>query len=666
LLAWLIVLLPVAAATLAGAALRIPSLVSTLLVAYLALVAAMVGAVLILSPFREVTQGGLAAAEAVVLAGALAWWWARGRPGLPTTAARKAVREVLARPETALFLIGAIALLGYELLLAVTVPPNNWDSLTYHLARAAAWAQHGGVFWIQNAPTGRLNQSQPVAEQTILFLFAATKKSTLFALPQYTALLASLTAVYGTARRLGFQARPAACSAFLLASFSLVAFESTTAQNDLFAASFPAVAVCLLLGGSRTETLLAGAALGIGIGAKLTVAFVLPVVFALALVRGWRVLRLVVAGALGGLLIGGWGYAFNAWHAGSGFEGPGSVSQLLVSPAFPRSVKTVFQYLYRLLDISVLSHRLITELWIAALVAAALAAASGFRRGGLRRAGLQAAAVGVPLAAPIIVIGVAAVLAFATKEAHIPVHTSDFAGSVSRYANEDESAFGPVGALMLLGVPLLVAIRPGRTELRLLAASVPLFLIIFSLLSLFDPLDMRYFVVAAVLEAPVFAFVLGNRLAVSALLVVAVVTTYVSVTQERQKPYLSAAGHPWHMTQDQALGFVSDSSVAPAYADYEALVPTRACVGAVLGPDEPSYLLWGRNRTRKVFYLSSENTLQAVYGAGLYYVVISTRFEAPVADQFKGVGWTIHPLSSFWLLAVAPHPARAGQCGSAS
>jgi hypothetical protein len=35
--------------------------------------------------------------------------------------------------------------------------------------------------------------------------------------------------------------RPSACAAFLLATFSLIALESSTAQNDLVAASFSAI-----------------------------------------------------------------------------------------------------------------------------------------------------------------------------------------------------------------------------------------------------------------------------------------------------------------------------------------------------------------------------------------------------------------------------------------
>src|SRR4029077_1671868 len=105
--------------------------------------------------------------------------------------------------------------------------PNNWDSLASHLSRAPAWHQYGGIHWIANAPTGRLNEFQPLAEQEILFVFVATGSTALFALPQYVGQLAILLAVYGTARRLGYTAQSAARSSALLAMLSLIALEST-------------------------------------------------------------------------------------------------------------------------------------------------------------------------------------------------------------------------------------------------------------------------------------------------------------------------------------------------------------------------------------------------------------------------------------------------------
>ena len=71
--------LAVAAAILAACALRLPSLVATALAAYIGLVAQLGFATWTLSPFRDVTSVGLAAEEAVLVAGAATAWWLRGR-----------------------------------------------------------------------------------------------------------------------------------------------------------------------------------------------------------------------------------------------------------------------------------------------------------------------------------------------------------------------------------------------------------------------------------------------------------------------------------------------------------------------------------------------------------------------------------------------------------
>jgi len=115
--------------------------------------------------------------------------------------------------------IYAFGVLGYELLVALTAAPNNYDSLTYHLSRAADWKQHASIEWIANAPTARMNEFQPLAEQEILFGFVAAGSGVLYALPQFIAQLAILTAVYGASRRLGFERLAAVRGAALLATF---------------------------------------------------------------------------------------------------------------------------------------------------------------------------------------------------------------------------------------------------------------------------------------------------------------------------------------------------------------------------------------------------------------------------------------------------------------
>jgi hypothetical protein len=100
-------------AVLVGLALRLPSLVSTLLASYLAWVVNLGLVTLVLSPFREVDRGGLAVVEAIILVGAFAVWWLRGRFVPLFGPARAALAEVASSPWTLLFLIAVVALLGY-------------------------------------------------------------------------------------------------------------------------------------------------------------------------------------------------------------------------------------------------------------------------------------------------------------------------------------------------------------------------------------------------------------------------------------------------------------------------------------------------------------------------------------------------------------------------
>ena len=312
----LIVVLALTALLLA-AGLRLDGVVATLVAAYVIAVGELVALTTVLSPFRAVTREGLAVAELVLGLTVVAAWWRLGRPRPPLGRAAVTLRQVLRDPATLVLLLVCPAVVGYELLLVLSVPPNNWDSLTYHLARAAAWAQHGGVYWIDNAPTDRINEFQPLAEQEILFLFVAAGSGALFALPQFVAQLAIVLAVYTSARRLGYGVEAAAGSSLLFSTFTIVALEATTAQNDLVAASLPAAAAALVLGTRRSETALAGLAAGLMLGVKLTTIFVLPVLVILAALRGRRPL-LQFAGATVGTFValGAWGFVRNVAETG--------------------------------------------------------------------------------------------------------------------------------------------------------------------------------------------------------------------------------------------------------------------------------------------------------------------------------------------------------------
>ena len=176
----------------------------------------------------------------------------------------------------------------------------------------------------------------------------------------------------------------AACSAALLSTFSLVALESMTAQNDLVAASFPAVAACLILGGSSVELVLAGAALGLGLGTKLSTAFVWPALALLAWPMGRRAYLRILAGAsvsfapARSLGILAEPRSYRAACSAPGFETDVGVCAIAHEPRrrpFSTSSTGCF-------DVSVISNRLIVRLAVVGVIAALLIGVQRSRRSG--------------------------------------------------------------------------------------------------------------------------------------------------------------------------------------------------------------------------------------------------------------------------------------------
>jgi hypothetical protein len=194
-----------------------------------------------------------------------------------------------------------------------------------------------------------------------------------------------------------------------------------------------------------------------------------------------------------------------------------------------------------------------------------------------------------------------------------------------------------------------------------LAAAVPLFYVLLSFQE-FNYFLTRFLVVPAVLLAPLFAQLFRHRLETAAYLVVASIVIWPVLVQDPSKRFDSRFGRPWNLTLAQAAALTDEPGLGTAVADYERLVPRQACVGAVLGPDEPGYLLYGRRLEHRVVYLSVYEALTpAAYERGLFYVVISNGTNRWAADVFAANGWRVRPLGGYWQLATAPH-AGDGRC----
>jgi 4-amino-4-deoxy-L-arabinose transferase-like glycosyltransferase len=312
--------------------------------------------------------------HAVLAAAAVLVWRRAGSPD-PFAPLRLPVRLPPFREHPWVYLLGGAVLLGalVGLALVFLVPPNTVDSMTYHLARVGYWAQQGSFTpWPTNNPR---QTSFPInAEIGLLWLQLFSRSERLAGLVQWFACLAAAGAVYATARGFG-AARPAAFfSAAVWAALPQIVFQSTSTQNDLAATAFFALAVQFLLSaarGGRAHLLLSALALGLAIGAKTTVALMLPALALAALVyllaargRNFALLaRWALACVLGFALLGAYIYVQN-WRVYNDFFAlsewtPGAEAQ---SSRLARFGATAFIYAYQSVDFSGLPQGLAQDL----------------------------------------------------------------------------------------------------------------------------------------------------------------------------------------------------------------------------------------------------------------------------------------------------------------
>ncbi len=236
-----------------------------------------------------------------------------------------------------LLVIPIIAIVSFAL--GWHVPPNNWDSMTYHLSRAAYWRQ-----WrtLAHFPTNNLRQVvfPGNAEVLLLVTLLLAHAATFAFLVQFSAYAAATVAIYGVGRQLGLRPIYALIGAGAFATMPEVVLQSTSTQNDLTVAAFVICAVYFFADAIQTTRaasfVVAGAALGLAIGTKPTAFLVLPGLCVGAAAILWRsrhglgstrrVVAAMAAGLLLAMLLGAPWYIANKEAYGN-ISGPPSTIQ---------------------------------------------------------------------------------------------------------------------------------------------------------------------------------------------------------------------------------------------------------------------------------------------------------------------------------------------------
>lgn len=595
-------------AGLSAAMLRLKHMTTYVLALYLIAWAEVVVLSEVLSVPAAANATGYAVAEAVLLAAALAAWQLRGRPRPP----RVVLRSLSLRAHPLLVALGlaVAAALVYQAFIVVATSPNNFDSMTYHLSRVAAWYQDGGVHQL-TAHTARQNVMPPNSEFAVLYSVVFLGRDTLAAAPQLFAEIAVLIAIYGCARRLLFPRSGALFAALTTATLTEFALQSVTTQNDLVVAAFVVIAAYFLLGRSRRELPLAALALALAVGTKPTAVFALPVLglLALALLPRRRLLELAAWSAAAFVAVGGYGYARNLHETGHALPSGPEFASSRPHITAPGTISTSARVLYKFLDLS------------------------GYH-------------VPLPMLGQIYTNGEGLFRALHIRTNPSEATSRDFTFFPTTKPDEDKSYFGLLGLFLVLplafGYAGALALRKTSTVRGLLGLALPLYVLAVALSYTYNPWIGRFMLIPVALVMPLAAGLYRLRLLAGLATAVAIVTLGVTHADNLLKPTGIGGGHAvWSMSHAEAQGLASpflDASVTAL----DRRVPAHAHVAIVFGSNEWDYPVYGVRLQRRV---SEFPSIQSATQSSANWLVLGLGYPSPTSGEWRRQllpnGWTL-------------------------
>lgn len=160
---------------------------------------------------------------------------------------------------------------------AIVAPPNNWESMNYHMTRVVHWIQNHSVVHYPTHYTPQLFHP-PWAEFTIMHFQILSGGDRLANLIQWFSMLGSIIGVSLIAKQLGADSRSQVFAAVVSATLPMGILQGATTQND-YAVTFWVVCfvyyVLLTLQEkiNQTHALRIGASLGLALFTKTTAYF---------------------------------------------------------------------------------------------------------------------------------------------------------------------------------------------------------------------------------------------------------------------------------------------------------------------------------------------------------------------------------------------------------
>jgi hypothetical protein len=565
------------------ALLRIPGVAVAALAAIVWTAALLVGSAIVLSLIHEVTVSGELATAALLSMLATAAWTAAGRPRpLATLPSLCEIRSAVRGAPVVAALVGvAVVALLFEAFLAVAVAPNEQDALLYHLPRAAYWVQNHTAVQFNAGTLGDPEVGNPPnAELMIAWTMVLSHSDRLADLVQWVFAWGFGLSIYLGTRLAGFDRRAGAFAAAVVAITPQPIMQAATAQNDVVAAALVAAGAVFLVRGlrdrSRGELATGAAALGLAVGTKGTLLYAAPGLVLLIgpAVVAWRPPARIVLATVAMLVaataaLGAFNYIQNIENTG---DLTGGVDKEVAADYVRDNLgRDVARTGWNLLDLPGFGN----PPWLGRAARSVSQPIFGHLRGSY---------YGPPT-------------------------------SVKTDVSEDESAYGPVGWLVLPPLVLGCMLLPGvRRPLRLCAAASCSYFVFLAVRLGYGPEEARLLMPGLAFAAPTLALLMRWRIATMLSALIAVAGLVPTVAFDLNKPLLRSDSSSILARDrlDQQLADTDYARSRPALRRLNRLVPAHARLAFLQQDDTIDYLLFGSHFTRYMIPLGDHEITAAM------------------------------------------------------
>ncbi|MCR8561304.1 glycosyltransferase family 39 protein [Mucilaginibacter sp. BJC16-A38] len=142
----------------------------------------------------------------------------------------------LTKADKALFTASTLILV-LVFIAAIIYPPNNWDAMTYHMARITSWVSHQSVAHYPTDITRQLYQP-PFAEYVIMNFGILCRSDVFSNLVQFISLLFSVITVVSIVEQFGLNRQYKIIAIVLSVTIPEVLLQAGSTQNDIVVAFF--------------------------------------------------------------------------------------------------------------------------------------------------------------------------------------------------------------------------------------------------------------------------------------------------------------------------------------------------------------------------------------------------------------------------------------------